>query len=59
MSEIKIYKLEDVAELLDCNKRTLYKYIKAGSLKAVKIGKSWKVRHADLEEFLKNGTKGS
>lgn len=55
-TELKVYTLEEVQELLKVTRRTLYSYIKAGTLKATKIGRYWRVRHADLKEFIDRGT---
>lgn len=54
----KVYTLEELTELLHVTRRTLYNYIKAGTLKAVKIGKEWRVTEAALESFLSTGTEG-
>ena len=42
-NEIKVYTLEEIAELLHITRRTLYSYVKEGKLKAVKVGKYWRV----------------
>ncbi len=56
MTEIKVYTVDEVAELLHVTRRTVYSYVKAGSLKATKIGKYWKITVKNLEEFLEKGT---
>ena len=56
MSENKMHTLDEVAEDAQVTKRSLYTYIKTGRLKAVKIGKSWRVSKKDLEVFLASGT---
>ncbi len=43
---IKVYTLNEVAEILKVTRRTLYNYIKEGKLQAVKIGKSWRVEES-------------
>ena len=43
MADIKVYTLDEVAEILKVTKRTLYNYVKAGKLPAVKMGKYWRV----------------
>lgn len=55
-TEIKVYTLEEIAELLHITRRTLYTYVKEGKLKAVKVGKYWRVTEKNLEEFLERGT---
>lgn len=52
MQELKTYTLEEVAGLLSVTRRTLYNYIKNGTLKAVKVGKSWRVSDSALRELL-------
>lgn len=54
--EIKIYTLEEIVDILKVTRRTLYNYIKHGQLKAVKIGKYWRVSHKDLQDFISKGT---
>lgn len=55
MAELTVYTLDDVARLLKMTKRTLYAYIDAGSLHAVKIGKSWRMTEEDVRDFLAKG----
>lgn len=55
-TDIKVYTLEEIAELLHITRRTLYTYVKEGKLKAVKVGKYWRVTEKNLEEFLNKGT---
>jgi DNA binding domain, excisionase family len=52
----ELYTIDEIKELLKITPRTLYNYIKRGSLKAIKIGKYWRVKRSDLEEFLSKGT---
>lgn len=56
MNTIKVYTLEEVAEILQLTRRTLYNYIKDGKLKAVKIGKYWRVSEEVLQQFVTKGT---
>jgi excisionase family DNA binding protein len=44
--------VEQVAEYLQLNKMTVYKYIREGKLPASRIGKSYRVRRTDLDVFL-------
>ena len=52
MAELTVYTLDDVAKLLKMTKRTLYAYIDAGSLHAVKIGKSWRMTEEDVRDAM-------
>lgn len=55
MEEMKLYTLREVEQILKVTQRTLYTYIQEGTLKATKIGKYWRVKHADLMDFVDNG----
>ena len=57
MEDFKLYTIEEITDILKVTQRTLYNYIKSGSLKAVKIGKYWRVKQADLQKFVDLGTK--
>lgn len=50
--EKEFYKAEDLAELLDVNIMTIYRYIKAGRLKAYKIGKEFRIDKKEFKSFL-------
>lgn len=52
---MKVYTLEELVDLLKVTKRTLYNYIKSGRLKAVKMGKYWRVTQKQLDAFLSEG----
>lgn len=52
----RVYTLDEVANILQVTKRTLYSYIKAGTLHAVKMGKYWRVSEENLQDFIANGT---
>jgi len=56
MDEFKLYTIDEVTEILKISQRTLYVYIKNKSLKAVKVGKDWRVRRHDLQDIINNGT---
>jgi len=56
MEELKLYTLREVEKILKVTQRTLYTYIQEGTLKASKSGKYWRVKHADLMEFVDKGT---
>jgi len=52
IKEKEFYKTEDLAEKLDVNIMTIYRYIKAGKLKAYKIGKEYRIDRKEFERFL-------
>ncbi len=56
MAEVKFYKLEEVEQILQLTRRTLYNYIKSGKLKAVKVGRDWRVSAKAIQELSENGT---
>lgn len=50
--EKEFYKAEDLAELLEVNIMTIYRYIKAGRLKAHKIGRDFRIDKVEFKRFL-------
>lgn len=52
MTEIKVYTLKEVSELLKVTERTLLTYIKDNKLIAKKIGGKWIVTHENLQTFI-------
>ena len=50
--KMKVYTIEELVEVLQVTRRTIYNYLKDGRLKAVKMGKYWRVTEKQLEEFL-------
>lgn len=56
MKEKEYYKAKDLADKLDVNIMTIYRYIKAGKLKAYKIGKEFRIEKKEFINFL-NRTK--
>jgi len=53
IKEKEFYTAEDLAELLQVNIMTIYRYIKAGRIKAYKIGREYRVDNAEFQAFLK------
>jgi excisionase family DNA binding protein len=43
---------EEVLDYLQVNLRTVYRLIKAGKIPAVRVGRQWRVRRADLDAWL-------
>lgn len=54
----RTYTPEELAEILQVTKRTVYSYIKAGKIRAIKIGKYWRTSQKALDDFLNTGTEG-
>lgn len=56
MDEIKVYTADEAVTVLKVTKRSLYNYIKGGQLKAVKLGREYRITEESLKEFLEHGT---
>ena len=50
----EFYKAEELAEKLQVNIMTIYRYIKSGKLQAYKIGKEYRIDKKTFEAFLKS-----
>ena len=57
MAKPEVYSVEEVAEILKVSLRSVYHYVRSGQLKASKIGKSWRISSAALQDFIEHGTK--
>ena len=53
MTDKEFYKAEDLAKMLEVNIMTIYRYIKAGRLKAYKIGREFRIDKQEFNTFLK------
>lgn len=47
--------IRDVADALNINPMTVFRYIKKGIIKAVKVGRDWRIELAELERIKKEG----
>ena len=54
MAKLEVYTVEECAEILKVTKRTIYKYVKDGSLRASKVGRDWRITDAAIQAFLEN-----
>ena len=52
MNKPEFYTAEELAEKLRVNIMTIYRYIKAGKLKAYKIGKEFRIDKDEFNKFL-------
>ena len=43
---------EEAAELLGCGMNTMYKILKSGKLKAMRIGRIWKIPRRAVQEYI-------
>lgn len=55
--ENEVLTLDEVAKYLRVSKKTAYKMARAGQMPAFKAGNHWRVRRAELEEWIKRRTK--
>ena len=55
METMKFYSLEQVAELLGVNYQLVYKLVRSGELRAVRVGKVYRVLEADLRDYIQIG----
>lgn len=53
IQEKEFYKAEDLARLFEVNIMTIYRYIKAGRLKAYKIGREFRIDKNEFKAFLR------
>lgn len=51
-SEKEFYTAQDLADKLEVNIMTIYRYIKAGRLKAHKIGKEFRIDRKEFQKFM-------
>ena len=54
--EKDVYTIEELTDILQVTRRTIYSYIKSGKLPAIRMGKYWRVRRDQLDAFLSAGT---
>ena len=55
MNKEKLYKLSEVMDVLGVTRVTLYNYIKAGKVKAVKVGAQWRIPQDEYNRLLEQG----
>lgn len=54
MEKPTFYKVEEVADMLQVTKMTIYRYIKAKKIKAYKIGKEIRIDGLDFQAFMES-----
>jgi excisionase family DNA binding protein len=52
----EVYTTKEVQQILKVDRQAVMRYIKAGQLKATKIGRGYRVTEEHLKEFLEHGT---
>ncbi len=51
-NEQEFYLVAELADTLRVSQMTIYRYIKAGKIKAYKIGKEFRIGHKEFQDFL-------
>lgn len=57
IKDFKLYTVEEVSRILKVTQRTIYNFIKTDQLKAVKVGRYWRITDTALKDFINNGSK--
>lgn len=53
ISDFVFYTAEEVANFLKMHLLTIYEYIRNGELKAIRIGRTYRIARHDLSEFIR------
>jgi excisionase family DNA binding protein len=53
MDKLEFLTPSQIAERLQIVERTVYRWLDAGELKGIKLGRVWRVRIQDFEDFLR------
>lgn len=56
MNEVIVYTIPEVAKILKVGRHKVERLIRAGHLKAKRIGNSYRITHSNLVAFLQDGT---
>ena len=51
-----LYGVAQVAKILRCSRKSVYRLISSGRLNAVRWGRSYRFRREDIQRFLKSST---
>lgn len=52
LSESRFLTVQEVADLMRVSSMTVYRLIKSGELRAVRVGRSFRVRQEDVDGYL-------
>ncbi len=52
---MKMYNIDQVAEMLRLCRITVFRYIKSGKFKAIKIGKEWRIKQDEIDRIMREG----
>lgn len=53
ISEVKFLTIAEVAAVMRVSKMTVYRIVHSGELPATRVGRSFRVRDVDVDEYLK------
>jgi excisionase family DNA binding protein len=53
-SESKFLTVAEVAAMMRVSKMTVYRLVHGGDLPAVRVGRSFRVKESDVDEYLRN-----
>ncbi len=53
-NENKLYTITDITEMLSVKRPTVHEWIRSGKLKAVRIGKEYRITQEHYDEYLAN-----
>jgi len=53
MEEKDMYKIKEVAKILDISERTVYRLMELQKLRAVKVGGQWRIPRSEIEKYTK------
>ena len=48
----KLFTIEELAEVLQLNKQTVQRFVRENKIKAIKVGREYRVKQYDLDTFL-------
>jgi excisionase family DNA binding protein len=54
ISEVKFLTVAEVAAVMRVSKMTVYRLVHSGELPAVRVGRSFRVREKDVNDYLKH-----
>ena len=52
-TQARLLTVNEVADLLRVSRMTVYRLIKEGSLKALRVGRNYRLREDDVDEYLR------
>ena len=52
---MKMYNIDQVADMLRLCRITVFRYIKSGKIKAIKIGREWRIKQDEIDRIMREG----